>query len=98
MSIEIIEIKEYLKERVLAFIEDQQGYDADEVEEITVRFKNNTWNILYGESLEIGIVAIGDSPEDTLDDFVIKWRFFKGFEWIKKGKALQMHSFRLHRA
>jgi hypothetical protein len=84
-----IEIKEELKERVLKFIEAQPGYDADQVEEITVKYNHmDTWSIVYGESMALGIAGIGDSPEDAFDDFVIKWRFFKGFEWIRKTKML----------
>lgn len=86
-----IEIKEELKERVLAFIEAQPGYDADEVEEIKVACVKDTWSILYGETLETGIAGIGDSPEDAFDDFLVKWKFFKGFEWIKKTKVLTYH-------
>ena len=83
-----IEIQEDLKERVLAFIEAQPGYDADEVEEIKVSQEKNMWSILYGKTIETGIAGIGDSPDDAFDDFVVKWRFFKGFEWIKKTKVL----------
>lgn len=81
-------IKEELKERVLAFIEIQQGYDADNVEEIKVTCEQDTWSILYGVSIEAGIAGIGDSPDDAFDDFIIKWKFFNGFEWIKKAKML----------
>ena len=82
------EIKEDLKERVLAFIEGQDGYNADDVEEITIKCKTEIWSILYGETVEVGIVGVGDSPEDAYYDFVVKWKFFKGFEWIKKTKAV----------
>jgi hypothetical protein len=84
-----IEIKEELKERVLKFIEEQPGYDADNVEEVKVSSNYmGTWSIVYGESLALGIAGIGDSPEDAFDDFVVKWRFFKGFEWLRKTKML----------
>ena len=84
-----IEIKEELKERVLAFIESQPGYDADNVAEITIGNKQKgMWSILYGENIETGIAGLGDSPEDAFDDFVVKWNFFKGFEWIKKSKMI----------
>ena len=83
-----IEIQEELKERVLAFIEGQPGYDTDEVEEIKVTCEKNTWSILYGATPETGIAGIGDSPDDAFDDFLVKWKFFKGFEWIKKTKVL----------
>lgn len=83
-----IEIQEELKERVLAFIEVQPGYDPDKVEEIKISNEKNLWSILYGETPETGITGIGDSPDDAMDDFHVKWRFFKGFEWIKKTKVL----------
>ncbi len=84
-----IEVKEELKERVLGFIQKQPGYDANNVEEITINMQRpSTWSILYGESVQTGITGIGDSPDHAFDDFIIKWKSFKGFEWIKKTKIL----------
>ena len=84
-----IEIKEDLKERVLAFIATEHDYDPDNVDEVTVTNETQKlWSILYGENIDTGIRGFGTSPDVALDDFVIKWRSHKGFQWIRRKKML----------
>ena len=84
-----IEIREALKERVLGFIQTEPGYDSNDVEEVNISHEMGSWSILYGESIQTGIVGLGVSPESSFEDFIRKWRSFKGFEWIKKARMLQ---------
>ncbi len=85
-----IEIKEALKEDVLRFIESEPGYNPDEVEEITVTSQSGeTWSILYGESIQMGIMGLGETPGKAFEDFIKQWRSYNGFEWIKKSRMLQ---------
>jgi hypothetical protein len=85
--------KRRYERKSVSFIEAQPGYNADEVEEITIHYKNNIWGILYGKNIEVGISGFGDSPETAFHDFISKWKAFKGFEWIKRTKTLSTMSF-----
>lgn len=77
-----------LKERVLYFVSQQPGYRSHEGENITVTNKNNGYSILFGNSVEVGIVGAGATEDEAFDDFIKKWNSFKGFEWIDKSKLI----------
>ncbi|HUS01309.1 MAG TPA: hypothetical protein VMY77_06260 [Chitinophagaceae bacterium] len=77
-----------LKERVLYFISQQPGYRSHEEEHLSVKDSNGSWSILYGDSIQVGIMGTGASQDEAFDDFIKKWNAFKGFEWIDKSKMI----------
>jgi hypothetical protein len=77
-----------LKERVLYFIGQQPRYNSETIEEIAVTNNDHAnWCILYGESIDVGIVGMGETGDDAFDDFIKKWYLFKGFETDKENKS-----------
>ena len=78
--------KSIVEAQVKGFISSECGYDPCKDGKLTITHSEGSWSILYGKSVEAGILGTGGTSDAAYQDFLDKWKAFKGFEWIDKVK------------
>jgi hypothetical protein len=79
---------EHLKQRVRDFVKSQPGYNADEHKDLDAFCEDkNTFGVIYGENIAIGIAGFGETADLAFKDFVRSWKELKGFERFRNNKS-----------
>ena len=64
--------KEWLKQRIKAFLEQQTAYNENKKFEVTCD-EGDYYFILYGEDIVNGVTGFGQTAESAFEDFVDNW-------------------------
>jgi len=75
--------KQQLKEKVEAFLNGQPLYDPKEPVKVDFE-EGDLYYILYGSDLFSGVGGVGETADDTFNDFEDNWDVY---QFIKSNKA-----------
>jgi hypothetical protein len=76
-----------LRNKVLAFLKKQPGYERYSSENLRAfQEDRKTIGVTFGDNIQAGIAGFGSTVDEGYADFVRSWGEFNGFEWIKENK------------